>query len=212
LSRDRFGIARYYRSRARYVHYDDSTLEDQWQLEVYLAARDRMIAEGFDTVIDVGCGSGYKLITQLGQFETTGVELPRTVEFLVRKYPDRRWLEAAPDDPVPNNLHGDVVICADVIEHVVDPDQLMDSLNGIDFKYLFLSTPDRGLVYQRLGSSRLGFLRRGFWGPPANPSHQREWKFAEFRVYVERHFEVIDHLITNRKQSTQMVICRRKLR
>lgn len=185
-------------------------LEDQWQLEVYLAARDRMIAEGLETVVDVGCGSGYKLITYLGQFHTTGVDLPQTVDFLIRKYPDRRWLEAAPNDRVPDSLHGDLVICADVIEHLVDPDQMMDSLNQIDFRYLVLSTPDRGLLYQRFGSNRLGFLRRGFWGPPSNPSHQREWKFAEFRRYVDGYFEVIDHRISNRKQATQMMICKKK--
>jgi 2-polyprenyl-3-methyl-5-hydroxy-6-metoxy-1,4-benzoquinol methylase len=210
VSLNRYGIAGYYRSRSEYVHYDDTAVEDEWQSEVYLAAKNRMRSEQLRSVLDVGTGSGFKLVNYLAQFETTGTELPQNVDYLRRKYPDRKWIESDLEQESAAGLSSDVIICADVIEHIVDPDQLMQFLNRIKFKYLFLSTPDRGLVYKRFGSSRLRFLRRGYWGPPSNPSHQREWRFDEFRTYVERNFDIMDHRISNREQATQMVICRKK--
>lgn len=209
MGRNRYGIAPYYRCRTEYVHFDDTGMEDEWQLEVYLAARDRMISDHLTSVIDVGCGSGYKLVRYLGQFDITGVELAQTLAFLRDTYPERRWIEAAEFGRDAHHMAADVVICSDVIEHVVDPDRFVDLLKAIDFKYLYISTPDRRLAYKFLGRTGLGFLRRGFWGPPGNPTHQREWTYAEFSRYLGRHFDVIEHRITNRPQATQMCVCRR---
>lgn len=206
--RSRYGIAPYYRSRSKYIHHDDTGYKDEWQLEVYLAARERMIEEGLESVVDVGCGSGYKLIKHLGEFETAGVELAETVKYLKRTYPDRKWLAADLGESPPSDLRGDVVICADVIEHLVDPDRLITFLKALPFEYLFISTPDRRLAYRMFGKTWLRFMRPGYWGPPANPTHQREWTFREFGNYMRRHFDVIEHRITNTAQATQMVVCR----
>ena len=53
-------------------------------------------------------------------------------------------------------------------------------------------------------------LRHGFWGPPINPAHLREWTFKEFRQYVSQHFDIVDHRITNAAQWTQMIIFKNK--
>lgn len=75
----------------------------------------------------------------------------------------------------------------------------MAYLERISFRYLVLSTPDRGLLYWP--------WQRGYWGPPDNITHQREWTFLEFSRYVSSFFEVIDHRITSLAQRTQMTIC-----
>jgi hypothetical protein len=73
---ERYCIKRLYRARRHYHHHDDSSLEDQWQLEVYLCALGLMKKHGLRSVIDIGCGSAYKLVTYLGDYDTVGLELP----------------------------------------------------------------------------------------------------------------------------------------
>lgn len=189
-----------YQARTQYHHYDDSLEEDQWQLEIYLHALGLMKKNKFKSIVDIGCGSAYKLVTYLGEYETIGLELPVNVEKLQRKYPERRWnvsnFSAKPD------MTTDVVVCSDVIEHLVDPDELLDYIKGISYKYLILSTPDRNLVYKPSDE--------GYYGPPRNEAHVREWNYKEFGEYISTHFNVIDHRVTNLGQFTQMIICKQK--
>ncbi len=183
-----------YKSRAEYVHYDDLGEEDEWQLEVYLRAYGLMKKNEWKTVADIGCGSAYKLIKYLGDFETIGYELPVNVEKLKEFYPEREWRIS--DFTEEEDVKCDLIICSDVIEHLVDPDVLMTYLTRQNFKLLILSTPERDIC-------------RGVndFGPPKNPAHQREWNFDEFGQYVSHFLKIHEHVITNLKQGTQMVIC-----
>lgn len=189
-----------YRHRDGYKYFDDSNMKDEWQLEVYLHAQKMMGENQFKSIIDVGCGSAYKLIKYLGQYETIGLEVSPMYEWLLEKFPDRRWKKS--DFNTQENLSADLVICADVIEHLEDPDALLAFINRIQCKYIILSTPSRDLLYH--------FWDRGYWGPPKNEHHIREWSVSEFRQYVSPMFEVVLHTISNRKQTTQMVVCRKK--
>lgn len=96
-----------------------------------------------------------------------------------------------------NNANFDLIICSDVIEHIPDPDQLINCLKSLDSKFIVFSTPNRDLFNSKY--SQLG--------PPPNPSHCREWNFEEFETYIRKNFEVIDHLITNKQQGTQLILC-----
>jgi hypothetical protein len=200
MSRERYCIKRLYRTRGKYHHFDDTTQKDEWQLEVYLQALGLMKKYGMNSIIDIGCGSAYKLITYLGDYETIGIELLQTCEWLTEKYPDKNWLVS--DFTIGKKLSADLIICADVIEHLVDPDELINFINDISFKYLIISTPSRNLLSRP--------WQKGFWGPPPNPVHIREWSFNEFHKYISIRFDIIDHRITNLAQATQMVICKSK--
>lgn len=189
-----------YQARAQYHHYDDSALEDEWQLEVYLHALGLMKKHNLNSIVDIGCGSAYKLITYLGEYETIGLELPMNVEKLKIKYPERTWMLS--DFTINPDIDTDVIVCSDVIEHLVDPDKLLDYIKGIKYKYLVLSTPDRDLVYSPSA--------KGYSGPPANEAHVREWNYNEFGNYIAKHFNVIDQRVTNLGQFTQMIICQPK--
>ena len=145
-----------------------------------------MRQQGYRSVLDLGCGSGYKLIHELGEFETTGLELECNLARLRTRYPDRNWQLS--DLGRPPHQHFDLVICADVIEHLVDPDTLLDSLLAIDFHRLIISTPDRSLLHRP--------WNRRYWGPPRNRAHQREWTFREFSRYISPTFEILDHRIS----------------
>lgn len=152
----------------------------------------------FKSVVDIGCGSAYKLVTYLGEYETLGLELPVNVELLRNKYPDKAWMVS--DFSLTPDIKTDVIICSDVIEHLVDPDELLDYIKKISYKYLILSTPDRDLVYES--------SEEGYYGPPRNKAHVREWNFNEFAEYISRHFNVVDHRVNNLGQATQMIVCK----
>ena len=84
---------------------------------------------------------------------------------------------------------------SDVIEHVLDPDSLLDFIESCKPKFIVFSTPDRDLI-----------CGHDHFGPPSNACHVREWNFLEFKQYISNRFEIIEHKITNVEQSTQMVI------
>lgn len=189
-----------YHSRGKYMFFDDTPLKDEWQLEVYLFAQKMMQENKFKSVIDVGCGSGYKLLKYLGQYDTMGLEVSPTYEWLLEKFPHRRWIKS--DFNTNKKLSTDLVISSDIIEHLEDPDKLLDFVNRIECKSIIFSTPSRDLLYR--------FWNWGYWGPPRNKHHVREWSFNEFRQYLSLSFEVIFHTITNREQCTQMVVCKKK--
>lgn len=145
-----------------------------------------------------GCGSAYKLITYLGEFDSVGFDVPETVDFLNKKYPDRKWLSV----PFSDRSHppADLVICSDVIEHVLNPDELMNFGTALSRKWVVLSTPDRDLVYPAQSWRH--------FGPPKNRCHIREWSKSEFADYVGGFIDVVEHTITDRAQATQMIVGR----
>lgn len=170
---------------------------DEWQKEVYEIAARLASENSFHQILDVGCGSGYKLVHQLGHLDTTGIEVDPTYSWLKQKYPDRNWLLF--DSVVPGDLKTDLVICADVIEHLPNPDDLLDFLSDIDFRMAIISTPERDAV-----ASRMDF------GPPENTAHYREWNAVEFKNYLRTRFAVKEQQIIQSKSVTQVVICQKK--
>jgi hypothetical protein len=194
----RYGIRFPYFARRAESFYDTTEKTDEWQLEVYLKAAAIMRERGLRSLVDFGCGSGYKLIKFLGEYETTGIEVPRTVEWLKAHHPDRRWIVS--DLSSGADAGCDLLICADVIEHFLNPDRLLDYIDSVPVDWIVLSTPDRSLLYGR--------RQRGWWGPPHNPGHIREWSFGELAGYIAARFRIIEHVVSNRAQATKMMVCR----
>jgi SAM-dependent methyltransferase len=192
----RYGIRGAYRHRTHYCHFDDTPYTDEYQKEVYQRAARLAQHAGARAVYDVGCGSGYKLIHYLGHFDTIGFDVPDSLEFLRRTYPNRKWEHVPFSDR--SYAPADIVICSDVIEHVLDPDELMGFLLAVSKQWLVLSTPDRNREYPLLSRYQLG--------PPHTDHHIREWSFREFRRYVERFVDVHEHLHSNPTHATQMIV------
>ena len=183
-----------YCPRAAPQSFDDTSNEDEWQLEVYKFAREVGDKYGLKVICEFGCGSGYKLVTYFKEFTTIGVELPATCDFLRKKWPDRSWIDAeheiVPSHPI------DLVIASDVIEHVLNPDELLTYVKKLCPRYIVLSTPDRNLL--RAGTHD---------GPPKNPAHVREWSFVEFHAYIAHWFHIENHFISCAAQGTQCLLC-----
>ena len=80
------------------THFDDTGFTGQYQKEVYMLARDLLkkmskLPENSGrklTVIDVGCGSGWKLVNYLSkEFKTIGIETEPALSFLRKTFPDQ---------------------------------------------------------------------------------------------------------------------------
>lgn len=190
-----FCIKSGYVHRTHEVYFDDTSYKDEWQKEVYQHARRIADAYQYQTILDFGCGSAFKLINNFDQFNTIGIDLPQTVEYLRSTYPDRTWTSSF---EVHRNV--DIFIAADVIEHMLDPDILIDYIKACSPKEIILSTPDRDLSVRYLGGSADG--------PPNNGWHVREWNSDEFNRYISSHFTVLRQFITNEQQATQLIHCR----
>lgn len=186
---DRYCIKDGYAARLNNRYFDDTPLKDEWQKEVYEKARALADIFKLNSVLDIGTGSGYKLLKNFSDKKTLGMDLRRTVSWLKETYPDRNWTDKR--EP---QFGFDLAICSDVIEHVPDPDQLLDLIQQCNTRYVVFSTPDRSM------------LTRGQDGPPGNKAHVREWTFEEFAQYVGRRFSIIEHFISNYEQCTQVIV------
>ena len=205
---ENFFIKKDYISRSSYNHYDDRTLKDEYQDEVYFIASEMSKKYHFNSIGDVGCGSGYKLLKYFEPLATTGFEIEPTLTFLKSKYPARNWTESNFGD-LRSNRQFDLMICADVIEHLENPDELLNWLANCTFEYLVISTPDRDqLIHFWTHPSHQAQLHSG---PPVNSTHMREWNFEEFEKYLSRYFEVIQHIHCQKEFWGQIIIARKKI-
>lgn len=170
--------------------FDDTPFEDKWQREVYTFARQVADAHNINTVADIGTGSGFKLLNNFKEHKTLGIDLPVTVEWLTQKYPDRHWSDQF--EPV---LGYDLIIASDVIEHLPDPDVLLDLIIQSKPKFIVLSTPTRDLRDPAENN-----------GPPFNLTHVREWNMPEFKQYIESKLTVLEHFVSNKEQCTQVIL------
>jgi 2-polyprenyl-3-methyl-5-hydroxy-6-metoxy-1,4-benzoquinol methylase len=169
--------------------FDDTKLTDEWQKEVYEYAKKIAEENNFKTILDIGTGSGYKLIKHFDSYNTLGIDIPKTVLFLKEKYPTKSWS----DQFVPITGY-DLIISSDVIEHLPDPDILLDLIIQCNPKLIVLSTPERNLL-----------CNIDHNGPPFNKAHVREWTMVEFYNYINSRLDVLEHYISNHNQATQVI-------
>lgn len=85
------------------------------------------------TVLDVGCGSGGVAagLRRAGATELTGIEVvPEQAELAGAHYDH---VVAAPVEKALEQLEGpfDTILCLDVLEHLVDPEQVMRDLHAV---------------------------------------------------------------------------------
>lgn len=186
----RFGIKAGYVERAVPEYVDDDNTGG-FQPHVYdLAAclgrlaQSRRALAGNQTIIDIGCGKAVKLagLNRSGfspEFDIIGIDTGANLA-VARQSPFGTWFDVDLERVGPSilssyDVDGAVLICADVIEHLVDPTCLVKTLR--EWMRLaavgLLSTPERVLCYGPEHN-----------GPPPNPSHVREWTRVELVTYL----------------------------
>jgi SAM-dependent methyltransferase len=194
-------------------HHNDIVFEDDYyQKEVYTFCADLMKKNNFNIVIDIGCGSGYKLIKYLKEYNTIGIETEPCYSMLCNKYPDRNWklsgeIEKNFND-YPEIKTCDIIICSDVIEHIIDPDILVDYLLSFNSKYYIISTPCRYALCHH--PSFNGKFKRSWFGPPINTCHVREWTMDEFKKYINNKFNILESFYCSNQPECQYHLLTKK--
>lgn len=166
-----------------FVDIDDSGIT--WQPDVYPETLALARKRDCTAIVDLGCGRASKLVALVEQqpgLEVIGVDFGANIEWCREHLPVGRWLDVDLESATAPSLPADViarsvVVCSDVLEHLVDPRPAMQLICGLlerGAACAVLSTPAR---CRRAGATHLG--------PPFNPSHVREWTREEFRAFLE---------------------------
>lgn len=185
---DNFFIKADYRPRAvaatlvedidSYWHGARQATANDYQWAVYAAAAASLRQHSAPRALDVGCGYPAKIAPLIAPVaaSVTLVDQPSLAPLMARDFPSYIFAGTNLEAPqVAFDAPFDVVICADVIEHLMDPMPLLAFLRDqlAPASRLFLSTPERDRVR----------------GPDCldspNPEHVREWSQQEFRALLE---------------------------
>ena len=200
---DQYCLPLNYSIRKNNKHFSDIDETDKYQKEVYIYANTICKKLNLKKIVDIGCGSGFKLIKYLNEYETIGFETEPCISFLKNKYPDRKWINSGEKSKSfnynINDITCDIVICSDVIEHILDPNELIHFLKYFDSKYFLISTPCRKRLVE--------MKRRTNNGPPELVYHVREWTYEEFKLYLKKHFNILESYLGVTQQSCQWHLC-----
>lgn len=200
------------RSEATSLETDDSTYwtserlrsAAMFQYHVYRACRDELRKRPSARLLDLGCGPAIKTREHLYPYadSVTLVDQSSLKQQLTSLIPDATIFSADLDKPLDSllktllsrGIQFDVIICADVIEHLLHPDYCMtlirDSLapDGV----AFISTPERDI------------LRGTQCTSSPHPAHVREWNSAELKQYLSGHgLKILKHEWLPQKRLSQ---------
>lgn len=146
-----------------------------WQPYVYQLGRYIGKKLGCTHIVDLGCGSAQKLVSLFPEFEITGIDYGDNIIKCRNYYQFGNWIEWDFEKPdylqLPKQiLENSVLICSDVIEHLMNPTHLLNNLKRfLDYSpACLLTTPERDLTHGKNN-----------FGPPLNPHHVREWNLPE---------------------------------
>lgn len=198
-----------YQSREKPEYCLDLLQNDIWQPQVYVLARYLGMTLNCKYVIDIGCGMAYKLSKMYPDFQIIGIDYGVNIDQCRDMFPHGTWIEHDLNSPqrlpIPESiLKHSIIVCADVIEHLVHPAYLLNNLQEMleHAAACLLSTPERD-------------LERGFthYGPPPNPSHVREWTLYEITdLFRSLQFNItykdltVSDNISNTKKTSLLVL------
>lgn len=151
-----------------------------FQHSVYTYARQLLKARHSRRILDIGCGTGRKAARLLIPHATyyRGIDQAQAIEYCKKTITASNAEFLVDDLEAPQRRDGgpyDVIICADVIEHLANPRGLLDLAHETlaDDGLFIVSTPERDVLHGR-----------GMTSSP-NPEHVREWNREEFRRLLE---------------------------
>lgn len=202
---DAYFIKPGYRPNLVQASFDESDEASYWnpqrtetaivfQYDVYEIATKFIKTLVHPAIMDVGCGPPHKLARFLDQSDAFVqlVDQPNAGNFAQRLMPWARF-NAVDLESIDMRLDRafDVIICADVIEHLVDPDPCIAFIRRhlSPSGRLFISTPERDV------------LRGVDCIDSPHPMHVREWNQREFGNFLRsRGFDVVRQVLLPQKR------------
>ena len=153
---------------------------------VYKFAREIAKKHGARNAIDLGCGIAFKLMELIYPVcrGVTGVDQKEAIDYCRKTYQAGNFIVDNLDNPSAKPGIFDLVICCDAIEHLLDPDRLVEYIREISHNnsFIVLSTPERDIVR---GKDCMGSPK---------PEHVREWNREEFAAYLQsRGLKILEH-------------------
>ncbi len=166
-------------------------LSQRYQYNVYLKGWELAKQHNCKSILDLGCGPAKKLnLLFKDGFKIFGVDQQSTIDICKKIHKSGNYITENLEKPQLKLKsfieYADMIICADVIEHMSDPQHILNYIKHFSTKktLILLSTPERDTL---LGKDAM---------QPSNPSHIREWQLDEFRKYLEENgFTIINHYI-----------------
>ncbi|MDC3197500.1 class I SAM-dependent methyltransferase [Luminiphilus sp.] len=159
-----------------------------YQFPVYQFLSRYVRKNNIRSIIDVGCGVGRKLTyvhAQNPTVEIIGIDQEDPIRYCEANYEFGEWyVDDFEQSTLSSDIRAELVICSDVIEHLINPTLLLNYIKGLLKKdgVVILSTPERDSL-----------RGRNCMHSP-NRHHVREWNVSEFELYLESSgFEVLDH-------------------
>lgn len=163
------------------------------QYYVYKLARDLAGQNNIREILDIGCGVGTilkKFFSAEEGFKILGVDQPAAVDYCRANIKNGIFVSDLIESPAYGLKSclstAPLIISADVIEHLLDPDKLLDYIKEFSDRntLIVISTPERDAARGK------DSLR------PGNPYHIREWNYQEFHRYIsESGFQILKHEI-----------------
>jgi len=160
-----------------------------YQYHVYLRGRALIQQHTLQSVLDIGCGPAFKLETLIAPVcqDIVGLDEPGIIDYCQSRFGFARFISYDIERaPFPLDRTFDLIICSDVIEHLVNPDKLLADIRSAstDKSLILLSTPERDELRGK------GCM----YSPKA--MHVREWNYDEFAAYLaSRGFLIEEHTL-----------------
>lgn len=141
------------------------------------------------SLLDAGCGEGETLV-RIGPSlppRTAAVDLnPEAVAFTTRRFPQVEVTHQSILELSFDNESFDLVVCLEVLEHLVDPGAALGELRRVASKDIVISVPHE--PWFRAGSLLRGKYLRGFGN---HPEHVNHWTPTSLRGFLETQLEVV---------------------
>ena len=192
---EKYGIKQEY--VANYLpraYIDSEEMAAKYQAEVYKKAARLIKKYKLKNVVDVGCGHGVKLERFIKPVSRniTGIDTPISIGFCKDKYKFGKWVADDISKPYAKlSTKHDLVMSVDVIEHLINPDDLVNYIKGLSKPggWVLISTPERDRLRGKTHNGPAG---------EANPAHVREWNQKELKGYLtSRGMTVMEQILVN---------------
>lgn len=142
------------------------------------------------SILDIGCGDGeiFGYLKEHNNVNAVGMDIS---EVAVEKACQRGMNAVVQDVTVPNfsvASQYDYVLVSEVIEHIINPEYLLDKLHGTFRKGLLITVPNIGFYLHRIRLMFGRFPIQWQWHPS---EHLRFWTVKDFSEMVTNHGYII---------------------